>query len=100
MMGMRVGSGKSAAPGQEERDLAFGAMLAACLEAAEILDATVANMRFVKPLRWGGKALAAEHDLLVTIEERLMGVRVGCVRSTHLTQNGLPVLLRGLPDRS
>ena len=50
--------------------LAFGSMLPAALAAGEELDATVANMRFVKPLDAELiRALAAEHELLVTVEE-------------------------------
>ena len=53
--------------------LAFGPMLKPALEAAEELDATVASMRFVKPLDEALVAeLAANHDLLVTVEENVI----------------------------
>ena len=58
--------------------LAFGPMLQPALQAAEELDATVANMRFVKPLDADliGK-LAREHDLVVTIEENVIAGGAG-----------------------
>ena len=50
--------------------LAFGSMLRSALEAAEAFDATVANMRFIKPLDEALiQQLARDHDLLVTLEE-------------------------------
>ncbi|MFA7269058.1 MAG: 1-deoxy-D-xylulose-5-phosphate synthase [Sterolibacterium sp.] len=82
--------------------LAFGSMLAPALEAAEQLDATVANMRFVKPLdRALLKLLAESHDLLVSIEENALiggaGTEVSrCLEELALTT---PMLRLGLPDR-
>ncbi len=56
--------------GQRVAFLAFGSMLHPALGAAEALDASVANMRFVKPLDVElVKSLAANHDYLVTVEE-------------------------------
>ena len=50
--------------------LAFGPLLGAAREAAEQLDATLVNMRFVKPLDTDLiRQLAASHELLVTIED-------------------------------
>ncbi|HAB06817.1 MAG TPA: 1-deoxy-D-xylulose-5-phosphate synthase, partial [Alcanivorax sp.] len=50
--------------------LAFGALVPAALEAAEILDATVIDMRWVKPLdRDAVLDAAARHDLVVTLED-------------------------------
>ena len=82
--------------------LAFGSMLKPALEVAEELDATVANMRFVKPL---DDALVAElaggHDLLVTVEENVIEGGAGSAVLESLQQQGLevPVLQLGLPDR-
>ena len=82
--------------------LAFGSMLKPALEVAEELDATVANMRFVKPL---DDALVAElahsHDLLVTVEENVVEGGAGSAVLESLQQQGLkvPVLQLGLPDR-
>ena len=82
--------------------LAFGSMLTPALAAAEALDATVANMRFVKPLdRAQVKLLAETHDLLVSIEENTLIGGAGAEIARCLEESGLPTpLLRlGLPDQ-
>jgi len=89
-------------PGQRVALLAFGSMLAASLAAAEQLDATVANMRFVKPLdRELVAALAADHALLVSIEENTVIGGAGAEIARCLAEQGLatPLLRLGLPDR-
>jgi len=81
--------------------LAFGSMLAPCIEAAEELEATVANMRFVKPLDQDLVAtLAAEHDLLVTVEENTPMGGAGSAVLESLASRGISVnlLQLGLPD--
>ena len=82
--------------------LAFGPVLKPALEAAEELDATVANMRFVKPL--DGKLveqLADAHDLLVTVEENVImgGAGSAVLEALQKAGKGVPVLQLGLPDR-
>jgi 1-deoxy-D-xylulose-5-phosphate synthase len=82
--------------------LAFGSMLAPALTAAEELDATVANMRFVKPLdRELIKSLADSHDLLVSIEENTLIGGAGAEIANVLEHLGsaVPLLRLGLPDR-
>ena len=82
--------------------LAFGGMLKPVLEAAEEIDATVANMRFVKPLDDALVAdLARRHDLLVTVEENVVMGGAGSAVLESLQQQELkvPVLQLGLPDR-
>ena len=82
--------------------LAWGSMLHPALAAAEKLDATVANMRFVKPLDEAlVRELAATHDLLVTVEEASVPGSAGGAVTEFLTAAGLGnrVLLLGLPDR-
>ena len=82
--------------------LAFGPMLRPAREAAEELDATVANMRFVKPL---DEALVGEladaHDLLVTVEENVVMGGAGSAVLEALQRMGkdVSVLQLGLPDR-
>jgi 1-deoxy-D-xylulose-5-phosphate synthase len=81
--------------------LAFGTMVAPSLVAAEALDATVANMRFVKPIDAELLVeLAQTHDVLVTVEEGCVmgGAGSACVES--LLAHGVvrPVLQLGLPD--
>jgi 1-deoxy-D-xylulose-5-phosphate synthase len=82
--------------------LAFGSMVHASLAAAEELDATLVNMRFVKPLDEALVAeLAASHDLLVTVEENVVMGGAGSAVLEALQQHGsrIPVLQIGLPDR-
>jgi 1-deoxy-D-xylulose-5-phosphate synthase len=82
--------------------LAFGAMLHPALKAAEALDATVANMRFVKPVDEAlVLELARRHDLLVTVEENVIAGGAGSAVLEILEAHGVttPVLQLGLPDR-
>ncbi|MDO6678564.1 1-deoxy-D-xylulose-5-phosphate synthase [Shewanella sp. 4_MG-2023] len=79
----------------------FGTTLAAALEAAETLDATVADMRFVKPLDLTLLAeLAHSHDLIVTVEENAImgGAGSGVIEALHQMKILKPVLQIGLPD--
>jgi 1-deoxy-D-xylulose-5-phosphate synthase len=81
--------------------LSFGTLLASALNAAEELDATVADMRFVKPLDTDLiDALADDHDLLVTLEENVIAGGAGSAVSEYLNQQNrwMPVLQLGLPD--
>ena len=81
--------------------LAFGSMVAPALEVAEEFDATVANMRFVKPLdRELVLRLAREHDALVTIEENVVAGGAGSAVAELLASADLsvPILHLGLPD--
>ncbi|WP_438866737.1 1-deoxy-D-xylulose-5-phosphate synthase [Pseudomonas sp. L1(2025)] len=82
--------------------LAFGAMTQKALEAAELLDATVANMRFIKPLdRDLIQTLARQHDWLVTIEEGCIMGGAGSACLEYLSSQNLhpPLLQLGLPDQ-
>ena len=82
--------------------LAFGSMVGVSLEVGEELDATVANMRFVKPLDDDLVAqLAGSHDLLVTVEENVVEGGAGSAVLESLQKHGIKasVLLLGLPDR-
>lgn len=82
--------------------LAFGAMVQTALESAEILDAVVADMRFVKPLDTDLiLELANENDLLVTLEDnaRLGGAGSGVNEVLVAQHHTVPVLNLGLPDQ-
>ncbi|SPA26235.1 1-deoxy-D-xylulose-5-phosphate synthase [Cupriavidus taiwanensis] len=82
--------------------LAFGSMVQPALGAAQALDATVADMRFVKPLDVAlVKRLAADHDYLVTVEEGSVMGGAGSAVLEALAEAGIdkPVLTLGLPDR-
>ena len=81
--------------------LAFGAMVQPALEAAEMLDASVVDMRFVKPLDAEMVLeMANENDLLVTIEDNVrQGGAGSAVNELLVTQHHqVPVLNLGLPD--
>ncbi len=82
--------------------LAFGSMVQSALQAGERLDATVVNMRFVKPLDEELVArLAVDHELLVTIEENAVAGGAGSAVGECLAARELfPALIHiGLPDR-
>jgi 1-deoxy-D-xylulose-5-phosphate synthase len=88
--------------GQRLALLAFGSMVPPAQLAGEALDATVVNMRWVKPLDAGLiRELAASHDALVTIEEGCLMGGAGSGVLEALAEMGLqkPALLLGLPDR-
>ena len=82
--------------------LAFGSVLGAALEAGESLDATVVNMRFVKPLDEALiLALAQNHDLIVTIEENAVvgGAGGEIARVLERAPRAVRTLRLGLPDQ-
>jgi 1-deoxy-D-xylulose-5-phosphate synthase len=96
-----AGKGEVRRKGKKVALLAFGSMLAPALQAAEQLDATVANMRFVKPLDDDlALQLAREHKLLVTLEENVVQGGAGGAVAECLQQHGVtvPLLHLGLPD--
>ncbi len=97
-----VGKGEIVREGARIALLVFGAPLAAALEAADRLDATVANMRFVKPLDEALiEQLANRHDQLVTIEDGCIAGGAGSGVAEWLASRGIdkPILHLGLPDR-
>jgi 1-deoxy-D-xylulose-5-phosphate synthase len=100
---MRRQSKQAAAQGKPRiAILAFGTLLYPALAAAEKLDASVANMRFAKPL---DEALVLElartHDALVTVEEGCIPGGAGSAVAELLAAQGIerPMLHLGLPDR-
>ena len=102
MTAIPVGKGEVRRRGKKVAILAFGSMLQPALEAAEALDATVANMRFVKPLDAElVKELATTHDLLVTVEEHQVMAGAGSAVCELLAKEVInkQVLMLGLPDR-
>jgi len=82
--------------------LAFGSMVEPALKAAEVLDATVADMRFVKPLdeELIGD-LATSHQLIVTLEENVLAGGAGSAVNEYLLSSNysIPILNLGLPDK-
>ena len=95
------GQGEVRRTGQRVALLVFGTLLAPALVAGEALDATVANMRWVKPLDVPLlQQLADSHDALVTVEEGCTMGGAGSAVLEALQQLGCakPVLQLGLPD--
>lgn len=82
--------------------LAFGSMVTPALEVGETLDATVVNMRFIKPLDEACiLEMAASHDLIVTVEENTVSGGAGSGVNEVLNAHGVKttILTIGLPDR-
>jgi 1-deoxy-D-xylulose-5-phosphate synthase len=97
-----VGRGEIRRQGKGIALLAFGSMLAPSLEAAGELDATVANMRFVKPIdRELIIELAREHSLLISVEENALigGAGSEVARVLHEISSTVRFVRLGLPDR-
>lgn len=100
--GLPYGQGEIRRQGQKIVILAFGTPLYPALQAAEALDATVANMRWAKPLDVDLLLqLARSHDAIVTVEEGALPGGAGSAVLEALQMAGLlkPVLTLGLPDR-
>ena len=101
MQALPIGRGEIRREGEKIALLAFGSMLKPCLEAADELNATVVNMRFVKPLDNDLVAsLALSHELLVTVEENTIMGGAGSAVMESLASGGfkIPLLQLGLPD--
>jgi 1-deoxy-D-xylulose-5-phosphate synthase len=97
-----IGKGELRRQGRDIALLVFGAPLKAALAAAERLDATVANMRFIKPLDAElVLSLAERHKLLVTVEDNAVLGGAGSAVNECLAAHGMKVeiLNLGLPDR-
>ena len=99
---IEIGKASVRRQGRQVAILAFGTMVAPALKAGEELNATVADMRFVKPLDAALVAqLAASHDLIVTIEEGSVMGGAGSAVAEALAAAGFvkPLLQLGLPDQ-
>ena len=97
-----IGKGVIRRQGRRVALLAFGVQLAEALKVGETLDATVVDMRFVKPLdETLVRELAASHELLVTLEENSIMGGAGSAVSEFLASEATvkPLLHLGLPDR-
>ncbi|MFO8024983.1 1-deoxy-D-xylulose-5-phosphate synthase [Thiohalophilus sp.] len=98
---LEVGRGERRREGKRVAILSFGTLLDNALAAAEKLDASVANMRFIKPLDTELlQQLASNHDLLVTLEDNAIDGGAGSAVSQWLSEQPHPisVLHLGLPD--
>lgn len=97
-----IGQGVKVREGKSIALLAFGSMLAPALQAADSLDATVVNMRFVKPLDEDLIIeMSKKHDILVTLEENMIQGGAGSAVNECLAEHNIrvAVLNLGLPDR-
>ncbi|ERV81006.1 TPA: 1-deoxy-D-xylulose-5-phosphate synthase [Pseudomonas aeruginosa] len=98
---VEIGKGVVRRSGGRVALLVFGVQLAEAMKVAESLDATVVDMRFVKPLDEAlVRELAGSHELLVTIEENAVMGGAGSAVGEFLASEGLevPLLQLGLPD--
>ncbi|MTJ02114.1 1-deoxy-D-xylulose-5-phosphate synthase [Idiomarina piscisalsi] len=98
---LKIGKARTVRDGEKIAFLNFGTLLPEVMQAAEALNASVVDMRFVKPL--DTKAIedaVAKHDSLVTVEENVTAGGAGSAVLEHLADKGLsiPVLQLGLPD--
>ncbi|ROT96232.1 1-deoxy-D-xylulose-5-phosphate synthase [Marinobacter sp. R17] len=97
-----IGKGRIIREGKRIALLNFGTLLSTALPAAEALDATVADMRFVKPLDTDLiRDLVEQHDLIVTLEENVIAGGAGSAVSEYLNGEGIEASLLqiGLPDQ-
>jgi 1-deoxy-D-xylulose-5-phosphate synthase len=102
MQALPIGKAQPRREGRRVAILAFGPLLKTALEAGEELDATVVNMRFVKPLDEELVVrLARSHELLVTLEDNVVMGGAGSAVAECLSAHDLParLLQLGLPDR-
>lgn len=102
LLPMPIGKAEIRREGKKVALLAFGSMLSEAQIAAEEINATVVNMRFVKPLDAQTlESIAQNHDLLVTIEENVVagGAGSGVNECLQDRQINLPVINLGLPDK-
>ncbi len=99
---IEIGKGEIKLRGKSVAILAFGSMVAPSVAAGTELKATVANMRFIKPLDVElVKQLAAEHEYFVTVEEGCVMGGAGAAVAEALAAEGIvkPILMLGLPDK-
>ena len=102
MQALPIGRAEIRREGARIALLAFGPMLEPALEVGEALDATVVNMRFVKPIdEQMIIRMAEEHELLVTVDENQIAGGAGSAVNECLAAHNVlvPVLNHGLPDR-
>jgi 1-deoxy-D-xylulose-5-phosphate synthase len=103
MTALPVGRGEIRREGHSDLALlVFGTLLRSTLSIAERLDATVVNMRFIKPLdRELVLQVAASHRAIVTVEENAIPGGAGAAVAETLAEAGvmLPLHLIGIPDR-
>ncbi|HIC47860.1 MAG TPA: 1-deoxy-D-xylulose-5-phosphate synthase [Methylophaga aminisulfidivorans] len=98
---LEIGKAQLKRQGEKVAILAFGSMVTAAEQAAEQINATVVNMRFVKPLDTDTiNHIADSHDLIITIEENAVMGGAGSAVNEYLREINHPVAIKlmGLPD--
>ncbi|HEC73338.1 MAG TPA: 1-deoxy-D-xylulose-5-phosphate synthase [Methylophaga aminisulfidivorans] len=98
---LEIGKAELRRQGKKVAIFAFGSMVSAAEQAASEIDATVVNMRFVKPLdETMIKTIADSHDLLISIEENAVMGGAGSAINEYLShiKHSTPITLLGLPD--
>lgn len=103
MHALPIGKAQLKREGKTVAILNFGALIATAITVADQLDASVCDMRFVKPLDTAViEQLATAHDLLVTLEDNTVLGGAGSAVNEYLAQVGIvmPVLNLGLPDKT
>lgn len=98
---LKIGKGRTLRTGKIIAFLAFGSMVHPALQAADEINATVCDMRFVKPLDIELiQQICAEHDYIVTVEENVImgGAGSACLEAMQLLNLTNPVLQLGIPD--
>ncbi|GJL82048.1 MAG: 1-deoxy-D-xylulose-5-phosphate synthase [marine bacterium B5-7] len=97
-----IGTAKVIREGERVAILAFGKCVAAALEAADALNATAVNMRFVKPIDTDlVERLSRSHDVFITVEDNVVAGGAGAAINEYLAATGMDtrVINLGLPDR-
>jgi len=96
-----IGKAEVSRPGKDIAILSFGSMISSAMESGDSLDATVVNMRFIKPLDEELLLqLSQDHKLIVTLEDNAIAGGAGSAVSEWFNSTGinLPILQIGLPD--
>lgn len=97
-----LGKGVIKRRGTDVAILNFGTLLETAMAVADTIDASVADMRFIKPIDEELiRELALQHDLLVTVEENSVAGGAGSAVAEFLAAQGIvvPILQLGLPDK-
>jgi len=95
LIGVEIGKGKVVREGRDIAILNFGVLLTEAEKAAETLHATVADMRWVKPLDTDLICeMAKTHSLLITVEENVVAGGAGSAVAEFLTEQGLDIEIR------
>ena len=101
MTALPIGKAELRREGKDVAILAFGSMVAVAEQVADKLDATVVNMRFVKPIDVDCVLdMCAQHDLIVTLEENVVQGGAGSAVNEVIAEHGIEQRIAniGLPD--